>query len=101
MLCPAEQQRDSILGIFQRDSFLSSERRPGFGDSLEKLGMILQSVVEPIILRLEADQDARRSPVASYDDLLLLSDTEVPGEIVFDLRNRYFTNRARLSLRAS
>jgi len=80
---------------------------PGPGDLLEKLRMMLQPVLDPILLGTESDQNTRGLPVPRDQDLLVLGQAKVPREIVLDLRNANATppgwlpDRATLGLGAS
>lgn len=66
-----------IWNIFQSNATASTEIGSRFTDTLKKLGIVLEPVIEPIILRLKADQNAGRFPVAGNDDLALLGETQV------------------------
>jgi hypothetical protein len=46
--------------------------------------MILEPVLEPVILRLESDQHARRPAMASDQDLPFRSKLEVSREVILD-----------------
>jgi hypothetical protein len=50
----------------------------------KKPGIILESIVEPIVLRLKADQNPGRFPMPGNDHLLFLSDMEVPRRVILD-----------------
>jgi len=47
--------------------------------------VILESVLKPVILGLEPDQDSRRPAVTSNQDLLIRSKLKVPRKIILDL----------------
>src|SRR5437899_7816854 len=55
--------------------------------------MVLESVLKPVLLRLEADQHACGPAVLGNDDLLSGCLPQVAGEIVFNLRQGYFLHR--------
>lgn len=71
--------------VLQTRSETSPDRCACLPNPAQKLGMILQPVLEPVILSLEADQHARRPPVASDQDLLLRCELQVPREIILYL----------------
>ena len=72
---------------------------------------MLQAILEPVVLRREADQHAGRTPVPCDHDLFLGSLPEVLGQVIFDLRQSYLLRclatqvspirRATLALRPS
>ncbi len=64
-----------------------------FAHFSDEPGIVFQSVFEPIVLRLKPDQHAGRLPVARDDDVAILGQPEVPGEIVLHFRERDFTAR--------
>jgi len=47
--------------------------------------MVLQPVVEPVLLTLEADQHARRLPVPRDEDFLGLRQTQKSRQVVLHL----------------
>lgn len=55
-----------------------------FVHARQELGMVLQTVFEPLVFGPETDKNRRRLAVPSDDDLLGRSQAEVAGEIVFD-----------------
>ena len=56
-------------------TFAKSSTR--LGDATQKLRMMLQTIVEPVVLRCKPDQDASRTSVTSDHDLFVDSQPEV------------------------
>lgn len=50
---------------------------------------MLESILEPILLGSKSDQDSRRPAVASDEDLFVLGESEVLGQVILDRRQRY------------
>lgn len=94
------------LDLFDRNPASASDRCARLADAPQKLRIVLEAILEPIILRLETDEHARRLAVARDDNLLVLRQPEIAREIVLDLCERDLTARfrrtrgARLPLRA-
>jgi len=70
---PAAWRRDGFVGlpwgeIFQSNSKASLQERTGFRNLPQKVWMVLDPVIEPIVLRLEPDKDAGGSTVPSNND---------------------------------
>src|SRR5437588_10475804 len=62
---------------------------PGRFDPLQKAWVSLQTVVEPVVLRLEAKQDSRGLSMAGDDHLLLLGQPQVLREVILHFGERY------------
>ncbi len=90
----------SRIEFFQPDALPGGQGCPRRRNSAQELGMVLESVVEPIVFGLEADDDARRSPMTGDHDLFRRGETEVSGEIIFRLGQCHAPGRAYLSRRA-
>ncbi len=56
--------------------------------------MMLQTIVKPVILRLESDQDAGRPSVPRDEDLLGLRQAQEVREVVLDLSQRRLAHPA-------
>ena len=56
-------------------TFAKSSAR--LGDAAEKLRVMLQTIVEPVILRCKSDQNPRRTAVTSDHDLFVDGQPEV------------------------
>src|SRR5216117_2628396 len=74
--------------VLQARSETRSDCCPCLRDSAEELGMVLQPVLEPVLLALEPDQDARRPSVASDQDLPPRGKLEVSREVILHLCQR-------------
>src|SRR5881296_716484 len=68
------------------DAAPRSKARPRRCDALREARISFEAVLEPVVLRDETDQHAGRLAVSRDDDLLLLGEAEIPGEVVLDLR---------------
>ena len=94
------------MGVWSRFEFLKpdalpgGEGRPRRRDSTQEFRMVLESVVEPIVFGLEADNDAGRSPVPGDHNFFGGRQAEVPGEIIFRLRQSHAPGRAYRRRRA-
>src|SRR5947208_12969401 len=58
--------------------------RASLGDATQKLGVMFKTIVEPVVLRRKADQDAGRSAVASDDDFFTDGQPEVLRQVILD-----------------
>lgn len=93
--------RPSRWQILQSNTAPRPESLSRFCYSPEKLGMMLQPIVKPVLLGLEADQDAGRLPVPRDEDLLGLGQAQESGQIVLDLSQRDLADRASRAAQAS
>jgi hypothetical protein len=57
--------------------------------------MMFQTVLDPVILALEPDENACRFAVSRDHNLLAFGEPEIPRQIVFDLSERDLMCRAR------
>src|SRR5882762_9188130 len=57
------------LYVFKRYASAGAKARTSLGDTLQKPRVVLQAVLQPVVLRLKADQNARRLPVARDQNL--------------------------------
>jgi hypothetical protein len=62
-----------------------AKRSTGFGDATEKLRVMFQTIVEPVILRCKPDQNTGRTTVTSDHDLFVDGQAEVLRQIILDL----------------
>ena len=62
---------------------------PGLLDAPEELGMVLEPVLEPVLLRLKPDQDPGRPAMPCDQDLLTRSQSQIPGEVILHLRQSH------------
>ena len=93
--CPSRWQ------ILQSNTAASLEGVARLGYSPEKLRVMLQAIVEPVLLALEADQHAGWLPVPRDEDLLRLGQAEESGQIVLDLSQGYLAHLASRARQAS
>ena len=82
-----------LLDRLKTNTRTASKTATSFAHSREKLGMVLQSVFEPLVLGVETNEHRRRLAVTSDDDFLRSGQPEVAREIVFDLCQGDFTAR--------
>src|SRR5207244_2889995 len=87
------------LHSVQANALPCAQALPGFLDARKETCVILKPVVEPVVLRREPDEDPCRLSVTGDDYLPVLGFSQVPGEVVLDLRQRNllhsgFPNRA-------
>jgi len=68
-----------------------TEGSPGFADPAQKGRVVLEAVLEPIILILEADQNACGFAVARDDDLAANRQAEISRQVVLHLGEGDFT----------
>lgn len=90
-----------MLHILEPHSVPSIERLTGFAHSTQEARIAFKPVFEPVIFGLEPDQDASRPAVPSDDDFLVLSQAEIPRQVVFHDGKSDFTTRLRRALRAT
>src|SRR5262249_41943529 len=97
LICPTtgksvcQRQRLSfVVKIFQSDTTPGAQAVPRLLDSMEKAGVMLQAVVEPVLFRFEADQNTRTLSMRRDDDLVGLCLTKIAGQIIFDFGERNF-----------
>lgn len=62
-------------------------------DSAQELRVVLQTILDPIVLGSEPDQDAGKAPVTCDDDLVHGRLPEIVGEVVLDLGQGHFPRR--------
>src|SRR5437868_2030646 len=83
-------QERTLLQVLQPHASPGPETRARSFDASQEPRIVLQPIVEPVVLGLEADQHARRPAVARNDDLAVLRLAEELREIVFHLGQRHF-----------
>jgi len=93
--------RPLVVEIFEPYPLPRRKSRPRRRDSLQELRVVLESVVEPIVVGRETDDDARRSSVARDDDLFRGRQAQVVRQIIFRLRQRHRSRRACRRRRAT
>jgi hypothetical protein len=79
--------------ILESNTTTAPQRFSGRRDSPQELGMVLQPIVEPVVLALEADQHASRLPVSGDENLLGFSQTQKSRQIVFDFSQAAWRTR--------
>jgi hypothetical protein len=71
--------------VLQPDPTSRAQAVPRLFDSTQKSRVILETVFKPVLLRLKADQHARRFAVARNNDLLRLCLSKKLRPVVLDL----------------
>jgi hypothetical protein len=61
---------DSDVMVFDSDTTTRLNARAGAGDAIQESWVVLQSLVEPVVLAGEANENACRASVTSDDNLL-------------------------------
>ena len=82
----------SRLDIFQPDSATCPEAGASLCNPLKKPRIAFQSVLEPIILRPEANQQPRRLSVSRNHDFRFLGLSQIARKIVLYRCKRHFLN---------
>jgi len=72
--------------ILDAEAPTSLDGGPRLLDATQKLRVMLESILEPVLFRCEPDQDAGRPTMAGYDDLLAGRELEVSRKIILHLR---------------
>src|SRR5256885_5542590 len=85
-------QRFSVIAlkVFQPDAAPGAQALARLRDATKETRIILQPVIEPVVLRGEADQHAGRLAVTGDDDVLLLSLAQEMRKIVLHRGQRDF-----------
>src|SRR3990172_8208126 len=91
----------SLRNVFQPYAATSREIGSRFSHATQKLRVILQAIREPIVFRLEADQDAGRAPVTRDDNLFGRGQAQISRQVILHLRERDFTAPPRRTARAT
>jgi hypothetical protein len=77
------------------------ESGPRLGDATDKLGMVLERIVEPLFLALEADEDPSGPAIPRNENLLGRGQAKESRQVVLDLSRRYPADRTSRARRAS
>jgi len=91
----------SVDDILEAHAFSCTQGSACVRDPVEELVVVLEAVLEPRLLILEANQDAGGSAVARDQDLLASRKLEVVREIILHLRQAHLLPPASLTLRAT
>jgi hypothetical protein len=68
----------------------SAKRCSRLLDTTQKLRMMLEPILKPILFRPKSDQDASGATVPRDDDFLVDREPEVPGQVILHLRQGHF-----------
>lgn len=80
----------SDVQILKFDPFAFAEMLSGRGDALEESGIILQTIIKPIILIFKTNKDSGRFSMSKNNDFFLLSHVEIFRKMILDFRERNF-----------
>ena len=72
------------------DSLTSANRDACLFDATQKLRVMLEPILEPILFRRKADQDAGRTTVPRNHDLFVDREPQILGEVILYLRQSHF-----------
>ena len=71
----SDPKSSAVPDILQADAPSRPEALPGRFDATKEFGIVLEPIVEPVLLGLKSNEDARRLPVARDYDFFSLSQT--------------------------
>ena len=80
----------SVLKVVKRDAFTRSKTATSGLNLLEKAGIVLKPIVEPVIFRLKPDENACWFSMASNHNLFLLRFAQIPRQVVLHFREGDF-----------
>src|SRR6185437_5440716 len=80
------------IQVIETNTASGAQARARFLDAAQETRIGFEPILEPIVFRIEADQDARRLAVARDDDVLLSGLAQETREIVLDLGQRDFSH---------
>jgi len=90
----ARRRVQHLLGVLpqvsKRDSPTSANSRSRILDATQKIRMMLEPIVEPIVFRPKSDQDASGATVPRDDDFLVDREPEVFGKVILHFRQSHF-----------
>jgi hypothetical protein len=89
------------VDVLQRYALAFAERRSSLCDPPKELGVALQPIVQPLILRRKPDQHAGWPTVPGDDGLLFGRQTKVLRQVILDLSQSHRPRLPRLCLRAT
>ncbi len=69
--------------VFDSDSKTGAQAGASGCNALKKSCIVLQSIIKPVFLGSETDQDSCRLPMSRYYNLFFLSYPEKPRKIIF------------------
>jgi len=83
-----QRQRELLLhrDVFQLHTVTGPQTLPRLFNPLQERRIMFEPIFKPVIFRFKADQNARRLAVTGDDQLFLLGQPEIPGQIIFDFR---------------
>ena len=87
--------------LVERNTSACADLRARFRDPAQKLRIVFQTVIEPIVFRREADEHAGGSPVPRDHNLLFRGQTKVLRKIILHCGQRRRAGLASPRRRAS
>ncbi len=85
------------FNVFEFDAAPRPQAGAGLLDAMQKSRIVLKTVIEPIFLRLEADQQTRRFAVTRNDNLARLRLAKKARQIILDFGQRNFLHAGFLN----
>jgi hypothetical protein len=79
-----------LIKVFEPDPASCKQAVPCLFDAAQESRVMFETVFEPVIFRLEADQHARRFAMTRDDDLLRHCLSKKPRQIILDFGKGYF-----------
>ena len=73
------------IDILERDTLAMTEAVSSGGDALKETAVVFESVVKPVILRSEPNEDTGGLAMAGDQDFMRLRLPQIAGQVVFDL----------------
>src|SRR5215208_6737842 len=89
------------LGVFQANATAGAQALARTLDPCEKTWVVFKTVVEPVLLRCEPDQDAGRAAVTRDQDLFVGRFPQMARQVVVQLREWNFLHPASPCVRAN
>ena len=66
-----------LLDVFEGHRAASPDCGPGVRNAFQKLGVMFEAIIEPVLFRAEANEEAGRTPVTRDDHLVLRCQPEI------------------------
>lgn len=76
--------------VSEGDSVTSTNRHARLFDATQKLRVMLEPILEPILVRGKSDQDSGRTTVPRDHDFFIDREPQILGKVILHLRERHF-----------
>ena len=73
---------DLVVEILEPDTLAATQALASRLNAPTEPGVVLQAILKPLVLGIEAYEDAGSLTVPRNDDVFLLRQAEIPGEVV-------------------